>query len=143
MNGHLLDVNVLLALGDPRHVHHEAAHAWFGAGPRAAWATCPITENAFVRIVSHPSYPTRPGDAVVVLEHLRDMCAVKGHLFWPDDATIRDAIPLGTALTHAQVTDVYLLALAVAHGGRLATFDRHVPTVAVVGGQGAIEIIPA
>lgn len=142
MKGHLLDVNVLLALGDPQHVHHDAAHAWFGSGRKESWATCPITENAFVRIASHPSYPNRPGEAAAVLHQLRAMCAVAGHRFWPDDASIRDAVPSGVVLTHAQVTDVYLLALAVAHGGRLATFDRRIPTTLVDAGEGALEIIP-
>lgn len=142
MNGHLLDVNVLLALADPQHVHHDAAHAWFGSGPVDAWATCPITENAFVRIASHPSYPNRPGEATAVHGLLRRMCAGGGHAFWSDDVTIRDAIPPGTALTHGQVTDVYLLALAVSHGGRLATFDRHIPVGHVAAGARALEVIP-
>jgi predicted nucleic acid-binding protein len=63
---YLLDVNVLLALCDPLHVHHAAAHRWFAAVGRFAWATCPITENGFVRIAAHRSYPNRPGDAAVV-----------------------------------------------------------------------------
>ncbi len=143
MNGHLLDVNVLLALGDPRHVHHDAAHAWFGSGASAAWATCPITENAFVRIASHPTYPNRPGEAVAVLAQLRAMCALEGHRFWPDDASLRDVIPSAAALTHGHVTDAYLLALAVAHGGRLATFDRRIATALVAGAEDALELIPA
>lgn len=143
MTGHLLDVNVLLALADPQHVHHDLAHAWFGSGPNDAWATCPITENAFVRIASHPSYPNRPGEAAAVLQRLRAMCAVPGHRFWPDDASIRDAVPSGAVLTHAQVTDVYLLALAVAHGGRLATFDQRIPTSLLEGGAQALEVLPA
>ncbi len=143
MNGHLLDVNVLLALADPQHVHHEAAHDWFGAGPKDAWASCPITENGFVRIASHPSYPNSPGEAAAVLDQLRAMCAVEGHRFWPDDVTIRDRIRAGAALTHTQLSDAYLLALAVAHGGRLATFDRRISTVLVEDGDDALEVIPA
>ena len=142
MNGYLLDVNVLLALGDPQHVHHVAAHTWFAEHGRTAWATCPITENAFVRIASHPRYPNRPGEAPVVLELLRRMCAGDGHLFWADTISLRDMVVRDSALTHRQVTDVFLLALAVSHAGRLATLDRHIPATAVPGGPAALEVIP-
>lgn len=143
MTGHLLDVNVLLALADPMHLHHDAAHAWFGRHASEGWATCPITENAFVRIASHPEYPNRPGDAGAVIELLRRSCTRTGHLFWPDSISLRDAVAPDHALTHGQLTDVYLLALAVAHGGRLATFDRRIPAGAVVGGREALVVIPA
>jgi predicted nucleic acid-binding protein len=88
MTTYLLDVNVLIALSDPMHLHHDAAHRWFGSHGKESWATCPITENGFVRIASHPSYPNRPGDTPVVLSLLRQMCAVEGHHFWPDGITI-------------------------------------------------------
>lgn len=143
MTVYLLDVNVLLALGDPQHIHHEPTHDWFERHGQHAWATCPITENAFVRIASHPSYPNRPGAVAVVLDSLRRMCATERHTFWPDDVSLRDGLLPDLALTHGQVTDTYLLALAVAHGGRLATLDRHVPVNAVPGGPAALELIPA
>ncbi|MBX3029541.1 MAG: VapC toxin family PIN domain ribonuclease [Chloroflexi bacterium] len=143
MNGYLLDVNVLLALSDPQHIHHDLAHDWFAVQGRAAWATCPITENAFVRITSHPTYPSRPGEASVVLALLREMCAVDGHRFWADDLSIRTALASDGALTHAQVTDVYLLGLAIANGGRLATFDRRIPATLVADGPAGLEVIPA
>jgi uncharacterized protein len=138
----LLDVNVLLALADPLHVHHEAAHSWFASRGRKAWATCPMTENAFVRIASHPSYPNRPGDAPAVLELLRRMCSSEGHRFWPDTVSLRDVLGPGIAITQGQVTDVFLLCLAIANGGRLATLDRHVPAGALPGGTDALEVIP-
>ncbi len=141
MTGHLLDVNVLLALADPRHLHHDAAHVWFGRHAAAGWATCPITENAFIRIASHPDYPNRPGDAQVVIELLRRTCAHDAHRFWPDSISSRDIVARQHALTHGQVTDVYLLALAVANGGRLATFDRRIPAAAVDGGRDALVVI--
>jgi toxin-antitoxin system PIN domain toxin len=140
---YLLDVNVLLALADPQHVHHLPAHAWFASHARDAWSTCPITENAFVRIASHPGYPNRPGEAPVVLELLRGMCSVEGHRFWPDAISLRDALLPGGSLTHAQVTDTFLLALAVAKGGRLATLDRRISSSLVAGGQAALDVIPA
>jgi toxin-antitoxin system PIN domain toxin len=137
----LLDVNLLLALSDPMHVHHGTAHRWFAMTGNRAWATCPITENGFVRIASHPRYPNRPGDASIVLTILRQFCAAAGHEFWPDDVSIRDLIQPDTIITHAQVTDVYLLGLAVHHGGKLATLDQRLPVAAVPGGAAALELI--
>jgi uncharacterized protein len=82
MTVYLLDVNVLLALSDPMHVHHLATHHWFAAVGQFAWATCPLTENGFIRVASHPSYHNRPGDAMAVLAILRQFCAADGHRFW-------------------------------------------------------------
>ncbi len=138
----MLDVNVLLALSDPMHVYHEAAHRWFAERGKAAWATCPITENGFVRIASHPNYPNRPGDAPVVLAVLRRLCASQGHTFWPDAISLTAILRPDTLLTHTQVTDVYLLGLAVAQGGKLATFDQRMPAGIVRGGMQALEVIP-
>jgi toxin-antitoxin system PIN domain toxin len=142
VTAHLLDVNVLLALADPAHLHHDAAHRWFERNAAVGWATCPITENGFVRVASHPEYPNRPGDAQVVLELLRGACARDDHRFWPDSISLREAVVRDRALTHGQLTDVYLLALAVAHGGRLATFDRRIPVEVVDGGREALVVIP-
>jgi toxin-antitoxin system PIN domain toxin len=142
----LLDVNVLVALFDPDHVHHEAAHAWFAPSRITGWATCPLTENGFVRVLSNPAYVSEPERPGALLARLRSFCASGGHVFWPDDVTLRGARTLraGAALSHATLTDVYLLALAVAHGGRLATFDRRIPVSAVTGAEKAhLELIPA
>jgi toxin-antitoxin system PIN domain toxin len=138
---YLLDVNVLLALTDSMHVHHDAAHFWFAATGHSAWATCPITENGFVRISSHPSYPNRPGDAPLVLSLLRQFCAKAEHHFWAADVSIRDMLQPTAVLTHSQVTDVFLLGLAADKGGKLATFDRRISTSAVQGGSDAFELI--
>ena len=139
---YLLDVNVLLALCDPLHVHHEAAHVWFAAVGRFAWATCPITENGFVRVAGHPSYPNRPGDASIALNILRRFCATSGHRFWSADVSLRELLRPGAAITHGHVTDAYLLGLAVRNTGKLATLDQRVPTAAVGGGAEALELIP-
>ena len=142
----LLDVNVLVALFDPDHVHHEAAHAWFAPSRSEGWATCPLTENGVVRILSNPAYRTEPERPGALLARLRTFCASGGHVFWPDDVTLRSgrALRAGAALSHATLTDVYLLALAVAHGGRLATFYRRIPVAAVAGAAKAhLEVIPA
>ena len=138
---YLLDVSLLLALTDPMHIHNNIAHRWFGATGQAAWATSPLTENGFVRVASHPSYPNRPGDVPVVLAILRELCTATGHLFWSDDISIRDVLDPNVLLTHAQITDAYLLGLAVHNGGKLATLDRHLPVTAVLGGDTALELI--
>lgn len=145
MTTYLLDVNVLLALYDSNHVSHEAAHSWFATVGHLSWATCPLTENGVVRIASHPSYPSRPGGPREVLRLLTRFCTTKGHQFWPDTVSLRDVtlfqrnLPIG----HSYVTDIYLLALSVSQGGKLATFDRKIPFAAVRGGVNALEIIPA
>ena len=141
MSVYLLDVNVLLALTDPVHVHHKAAHRWFETVGRTAWATCPLTENGYVRILSHPTYPNRPGDAVAVLGLLRQFCAAEGHRFWADDVSVRDVLRPGAVLTHTQVTDVYLLGLAVHHRGKLATLDRRISPDPVADGDTALELL--
>ena len=145
MTAYLLDVNVLLALCDPRHVHHEAAHGWFADVAAAGWATCPLTENAFVRIASQPAYPNRPGPPPVVAALLRRFRALPGHRFWPDSVSLFDEglFVLGGSLSPGQLTDVYLLGLAARHGGCLATFDEGIPAGVVTGGTTALCVIPA
>ena len=129
----LLDVNVLLALFDPDHVHHDFAHDWFADQRPHGWATCPITENGFVRVISHPRYRSDALRADVALDQLRRFCASGRHHFWPDAVSLRDVkvFTLGAGRGHAQVTDVYLLGLAAKMGGALATFDRTIPRPAV------------
>ena len=139
----LLDVNVLIALIDPAHVGHDAAHRWFAAEGRADWATCPLTENGVIRIVGHPKYPNTPGSPAAVAAIVAQLRALPGHAFWPDDISLVGAQHVDPAqiLTSSQVTDSYLLALAVAHSGRLATFDRRLATKAVKGGKAALQIL--
>jgi len=139
----LLDVNVLIALIDPVHVQHDRAHEWFAAKGRDAWATCPLTENGVLRIVGHPRYPSSPGTPAAVAELMAGLLALGGHEFWPDDVTLFDAEHVDTSrlLDSKQVTDTYLLALARAHGGKLATFDRRMVTAAVTGGAKTLHCI--
>lgn len=140
----LLDVNVLVALFDPDHVHHDLAHDWFAAEGSAAWATCPVTENGCVRVLSNPAYHSgvlRPG-AVVSL--LRRFCESEEHAFWNDSVSLRDSTLFDLSFTrgHSQLTDVYLLGLAHRHGGCLATFDRTIPLKAVRGAaRAALQVI--
>ncbi|MHB1779106.1 TA system VapC family ribonuclease toxin [Acidithiobacillus sp.] len=129
----LLDVNVLIALIDPMHVQHDQAHGWFAAREHPAWATCPLTENGVLRIVGHPRYPNSPGTPAAVAPLIQGLCALPGHVFWPDHISLLDIGHIDTArlLTSGQITDSYLLALASAHGGQLVTFDHHLLTQAV------------
>ena len=130
----LLDVNVLIALLDADHSSHAQATQWFGAHARAGWASCPITQNGCVRIMSHPGYPNAvPVSAII--ERLAEATASRFHEFWPDDVSLLDALVADSTRIHGprQVTDVYLLALAVRHGGRLVTFDASVSRDAAIG----------
>lgn len=140
---HLLDVNVLIALIDPAHVGHDAAHRWFAAEGHADWATCPLTENGVIRIVGHPKYPNTPGSPVAVAAIVARLRELPGHVFWPDDISLvgADHVDAAQVLTPVQVTDTYLLALTVAHGGRLATFDRRLSPKAVKGGKAALQVL--
>ena len=142
----LLDVNVLVALFDPNHVHHDAAHRWFAAHRHAGWATCPLTENGLVRVLSQTAYTPVPEARALIVGRLVTFCRSGGHVFWNDAVTLRDArvfarpLPIGPR----QVTDAYLLGLACKRDGRLATFDRSIPLGAVVEARAEhLEIIPA
>ncbi len=130
----LLDVNVLIALLDQAHPHHPPAMAWLGANIKHGWASCPITQNGCVRIMSQAAYPGAR-TAGRVLERLREATSHSAHEFWPDDLPITDVRAIDGARVHSarQVTDVYLLALAVRRNGRLATFDAGIALSAVRG----------
>jgi toxin-antitoxin system PIN domain toxin len=131
----LLDVNVLIALFDPVHTHHEAAHEWFEPNRRLGWATCPLTENGLVRIISSPSYTGRRTTIQDAIQRLTLFRGSGDYTFWPDSASLCDGLLVRPThiLGHRQLTDIYLLALAVTRGGRLATFDRSIPLAAVDG----------
>jgi toxin-antitoxin system PIN domain toxin len=139
----LLDVNVVIALIDPTHISHDAVHHWFGSEGRDAWATCPIVENGVMRIVAHPKYPNTPGSPAVVATVLLGFKTQPGHAFWPDDISLLAAnhIDPDQLLSHGQITDTYLLALAVAHGGQLASLDHRLSVAAVRGGRAALRLI--
>ena len=123
------------------HVHHEPAHQWFVEKGQQAWATCPLTENGFIRIASHPNYPNRPGDFPAMFSILRQVCETPGHYFWPEDLSILEILEPDAIITHAQITDVYLLGLAVHNRGKLATLDQRIPVNAIRGGRHALELI--
>ena len=132
----LLDVNVLIALLDADHTLHARATAWFGSHARSGWASCPITQNGCLRIMSHPGYPN-PLPVGAVMERLIKASASTLHAFWPDDISLLDARVADFARIHGprQLTDAYLLALAIRHGGQFVTFDTAVPLDAVKGAK--------
>lgn len=130
----MLDVNVLLALLDGDHVDHDRARAWLHEEIGTGWASCPITQNGVVRILSQPRYPSpvAPATAADLLERA---CATAHHEFWACDLSVLDPEVVDRRRIHGprQVTDAYLLALATRHGGRFVTFDRSVVLSAVPG----------
>jgi uncharacterized protein len=143
MTRFLLDVNVLISLIDPAHIQHDRAHEWFAQFGKKSWASCPLTENGVLRIVGHSRYPSSPGTPAAVAELMTSFLALPGHEFWPDDVTLfdRGRVHSDRLLSSGQVTDAYLLALAAAHGGQLATFDRNLVTDAVVNGSVSLHLI--
>lgn len=134
MKASLLDVNVLIALLDSGHIHHSVAQRWFIQQGSAAWATCPLTENGLVRILSNPKYSSQPLsalDVASVLSALKSRFAAT-HQFWPDSLSINDAsFDLARVTGAKQITAMYLLGLAVKHDGSLATFDRRMSSETV------------
>jgi len=132
----LLDVNVLIALLDIDHVHHGAAWTWLRAHADDGWASCPITQNGCIRIMSQPSYPN-PLPSASVMQRLGRATRHPQHEFWPDDVSLLDTQIADPKRIHGprQVTDLYLLALAVRHQGTLATFDGGIPLTAIAGAR--------
>jgi toxin-antitoxin system PIN domain toxin len=132
----LLDINVLIALLDPDHSLHQRAREWFSRHAPSGWTSCPITQNGCVRIMSHPGYPNalpvRP-----VLERLREATRSPYHEFWTDDVSLLEPRIADPSRIHGprQLTDLYLLALAVSRGGRFVTFDGSVPVSAIKGAE--------
>ena len=142
----LLDVNVLIALFDPDHVHHETAHDWFADHKDDGWATCPVTECGFTRVVTNPAYGSPPPRVRDIVDRFRTFQQIAGHRFWPDAVSLTDTSLFNPEFIrgHRQVTDVYLLGLAKRSGGRLATFDRTIPVAAVRGAtRGTLAVIGA
>ena len=142
----LLDVNVLVALFDPAHVHHEAAHAWFGRNRSRRWATCALTENVLLRVLSNPAYPGRRTTVEDAAARLLTFCSNCEHVFWPDSISVRDPgrFRWNDVQGHRQLTDVYLLALSISNRGRLATFDSTISLKAVEGAAAqSLELLAA
>jgi toxin-antitoxin system PIN domain toxin len=132
----LLDVNVLIALLDEGHVHHSLAMSWLEGEISYGWASCPLTQNGCIRIMSQPKYPGSLA-AAQVADRLTEAANNPEHEFWPADVNmlVDGVIDWTRVLGHRQVTDVYLLVLAVKNGGRFVTFDRRIVLDAVKGAR--------
>lgn len=132
----LLDVNVLIALLDAGHVHHAAAGAWLHANVEQGWASCPLTQNGCLRILSTEAYPRRQPVAAVAAR-LLEATQTQYHEFWPDAVSVLDAnlFEQGRWLNSRQITDAYLLALAVQRGGTFVTLDRNMDLRLVRGAE--------
>jgi hypothetical protein len=132
----LLDINVLIALLDPDHSLHARAREWFSHNAPKGWTSCPITQNGCVRIMAHPGYPNalpvRP-----IVERLREATRSPYHEFWADDVSLLEPRIADASRIHGprQLTDLYLLALAVHRGGRFVTFDASISVSAIRGAE--------
>ncbi len=143
----LLDVNALIALVDSDHVDHAAITRWFRRHHGKGWATCPVTENGMVRVLSQPSYPSgrrTPAEVIEVLKALKTAFE-KSHEFWSDDLSLADATIFKAPLIAGprNVTDAYLLGLAAQREGTLVSFDRSLPWQAIQGGSEKLIRVPA
>ena len=133
----LLDVNVLIAMSNPGHIHYGMAHSWFDRNRKYGWSTCPITINGCIRIMSNHRYPIAPVTPSEMAGRLKDFCSTSDHHFWPDSISLKDETIFRPSMItgHQKITDAYLLGLAVRNHGRLATFDRSIPMKAVLGAE--------
>ena len=140
----LLDVNVLIALLDPEHVTHDAAHAWFEKNARHGWATCAITENGCLRILAkmYTSLQLTIPNLADNLQHLRRL---KGHHFWPEENSLLEPGRFNlSGIKPKTITDAYLLDLACSNNGKLVTFDRNIPWRSVTAAtQEDLEVLSA
>lgn len=142
----LLGLNVLIALAWPSHVHDAPAHEWFARRAADGWATCPVTQRGFVRVSSNPTFIRDAVAPKQALRGLREIVAYPHHVFWPDDIPVSDpGFPDAYVLGHRQLTDAYLLGLAIRMGGRLATLDGSLSSLLPPRDprQNAIELIVA
>jgi toxin-antitoxin system PIN domain toxin len=141
----LLDVNVLVALAWPTHLHHVPAHAWFRVHNERGWATCPVTQAGFVRVSSnHRVLPNAksPQEALALLQRI---VALPHHVFWEDDTALSTTMHMDATklLGHAQVTDAHLLALTLRRRGRLVSFDQGVRSLVPRGVSADVVVTPA
>lgn len=137
----LLDTNLLIAMADEQHVHHRRANIFFSQIGKRGWATCPVVENGFLRIFGHPNYPGGPGSPEAVRILLRAFRAAPGHQFWPDALSLCEPSRFPSLPVSKLLTDYYLLALAIHHKGRLASFDRRINPSIIPGGEEAYHLV--
>lgn len=127
----LLDVNTLVALAWPNHIHHASALHWFSANHADGWATCPLTESGFVRVSSSAQATPEAKSPAQAIHLLREIVALPGHTFWKDDISLAhtELVDPSRLVGYRQVTDAHLVALTLRHRGRLVTFDRGIQQV--------------
>lgn len=140
MSAYLLDVGTMIALSWPGHQFHEKVQNWFRRNASKGWATCPIVEAGFVRIVSNPAFSPRAVSPVEAVNALQVTLGHSAHQFWPDSISLPGAVGMlrQPVKGHQQITDAYLVALALKNRGKLATLDRG---VAALGAPGVVEVI--
>jgi len=128
MPANLLDVNMLVALLWGSHEDHERVRTWFVGSSKVGWATCPFTQAGCVRILSNPAFSKNAPSLQQALELLSVNLNHPSHVFWPDDLTLIEAVrPMERLLVgHKQVTDAYLLGLAIRRKAKLITLDRSI-----------------
>jgi len=138
---YLLDVNVLIALVDTNHVQHETVADWFWKHHVDGWATCPITENGFIRILGHVNYPNGPQSAEAARSLLVALCAQPGHQFWADAISMRTLAHYPELPASKHLTDYYLLASSIKKGAKLATLDTRIMPSLLPGGLNALHVL--
>ena len=143
MSRFLLDVNVLVALCWPEHRFHEVVQDWFGKNARKGWATCPMTQAGFLRVVSNPAFSSRAVSPIEAIRALSMTLQHPAHQFWPDDLLATDALRVfgGRIVGHQQITDAYLLSLAIDKKGKLVTLDRSVAALLPEGQDGHVVLL--
>ena len=145
MSRFLLDINALLALLDPMHIHHEDAHQWYEKTSPEQLMICTHVANGVMRVASQPRYPNCLGTSGHVRKALKKFVEHMEVESCDKDASLMDdeVLKKPELLTPANITDLYLLAIAVANNAKLATFDKRIQPSAILGGKSAIEIIPS
>ena len=138
----LFDINILIAFGDRDHVHRTAVISLLHMARTTGWATCPLTENGFLRIVGHPNYPQGPGSPQIARTILSSLTSQPGHQFWSDDFSLLDRKEFPSLPAAKNLTDYYLLALAVRHRARFASLDAGIDPGLIRGGRAAFQLIP-
>lgn len=128
----LLDVNVLVALTWPNHVHHSAAIEWFSTHHQHGWATCPMTQSGFLRVSTNRGVIPDARPMPEAADVLGALTSLDGHAFWVDDVSLVDCreIDVSTLSGYRQLTDAHLVALAMRRGGALVTFDQRIRALA-------------
>ena len=128
----LLDLNVLIALSDPDHMHHQKARGWFTSSGKGSWALCPLTEAGFLRVTTNPTFRSGPRTLEQAIAILQTIKGLSGYWYWEmKESWVKLTAPFAARITgHQQVTDAYLLGLAIEENGVLVTFDRRIKYLA-------------